>query len=250
MVENKNNQQNQAIRLDLAIIADLIKDKSKVLDIGCGDGQLLQMLKSTKRVDGRGLEINQNDVSKAVAKGISVIQGDANKDLPHYPDSSFDYAILSQTIQAMKNPKEIMAQMLRIADYAIISLPNFAYFKNRFYLLLKGEMPVRKTIPYQWYDTPNIHFCSIDDFENLCNKMGFLIEQKFYLNPQRKMPKYLQNRFFGNFFAEFAIFVISKKDLAFVTESEFVFDKVKNTALSGSRVGLASGNLHNTKSHL
>lgn len=234
----KNNQKK--LRFDLEIIASLIKPNSKVLDIGCGDGELLHLLKSTKNVDTRGLEISRIAVSKAVAKGISVIQGDAGKDLSQYPENNFDYAILSQTIQAMQDPKEIMKQMLRVARYAIISLPNFAYFKNRFYLLLKGEMPVRKTIPYQWYDTPNIHFCSINDFENLCHKMGFHFENKFHLTQNGKIMKSFSNKLFANFFAEFGIFVITKKDLAFVTQSEFVFNKNQKAILSGNAVGLAN----------
>ncbi len=242
MTKDARNQNK--LRFDLEIIANLIKPKSKVLDIGCGDGELLYLLKTTKNVDGRGLEIDQNDVSKAVAKGISVIQGDAGKDLPHYPENSFDYAILSQTIQAMQDPKEIIKQMLRIAQYAIISLPNFAYFKNRFYLLLKGEMPVRKTIPHQWYDTPNIHFCSINDFKNLCHKMGFHFENKFHLTQNGKIMKSLPDKLFANFCAEYGIFMITKKDKAFITQSEFVFDKTKKSILTENAVGLAN----NTKS--
>jgi len=231
---------SKKIRFDLEIIANLIEEKSKILDIGCGNGELLHLLKTVKNVDGRGLEINQNDVSKAVAKGISVIHGDAKRDLPHYPDDSFDYAILSQTIQAMENPKEILEQMLRIAKFAIISLPNFAYFKNRFYLLLKGEMPVRKNIPYQWYDTPNIHFCSINDFEKLCKKMGFSIKEKFYINSKGKKAGLLHGKIFANFLAEFGVFVITKNDRNFVTESEFVFKQSKNSILKNNEVGLAT----------
>lgn len=135
------------IRFDLEIIADLIPNSAKVLDIGCGSGELLKYLKDKKKVEGRGLEINQTEVSQALKKGISVIHGNAESDLAYYPDYCFDYAILSQTIQSMHNPKQIMEQMLRIARYAIISLPNFANYKNRFHLLLKGQMPVNKTIP-------------------------------------------------------------------------------------------------------
>ena len=159
------------IRYDLEIIAKLIRPNSKVLDVGCGNGELLEFLKKTKNVDGRGLEISQMQVSKALSRGISAIQGDAENDLSFYPSRNFDYAILSQTIQSTQKPKEILCEMMRIAEYGVISLPNFAHIKNRLYLLFKGTMPVNKNIPFQWYDTPNIHFCSIEDFENLCKKL-------------------------------------------------------------------------------
>jgi len=156
------------IRHDLEIIASLVDYGKKILDIGCGDGELLEFLTKTKNVDARGLEISTNEIEKAISKGLSVIQADAENDLTFYPDQSFDYAILSQTIQATHNPKKILQEMLRIAKFAIVSLPNFAHIKNRLLLLLQGKMPVSKTIPFEWYETPNIHFCSIKDFENLC----------------------------------------------------------------------------------
>jgi methionine biosynthesis protein MetW len=235
-----NKKTNKSGRLDLEIIADLIEKNSKVIDIGCGDGELLHILKTTKNADVRGLEISESSVSKAVSRGISVMQGDAAKDLPHYPDDSFDYAILSQTIQAMKEPDEVIKQMLRIAKFAIISLPNFAYFKNRFYLLLKGEMPVRKSIPHQWYNTPNIHFCTIDDFEKLCDDMGFYIKDKTYLTGSGKEANLLQGKLFPNFLAEFGLFMITKKDRASVTESEFSFNNVRKSLLKKNTVGLAN----------
>jgi methionine biosynthesis protein MetW len=216
------------IRFDLEIIAGLIEDKSKVLDIGCGNGELLQYLKENKKIDGRGLEISASDVSKAVRSGLSVIQGDAENDLVFYPDRNFDYAILSQTIQAMKNPKEVIEQMLRVAEYAIISLPNFAYFKNRLYLLFKGKMPVSETIPYQWFDTPNIHFCSIKDFEKLCKEMDLIIKNRIYLTNKGKLAGSLEGKIFANFFAEYGIFLITKNEIALNTESEFA---IKNNPL-------------------
>ena len=244
-----NNEQNKPIgsaikkhhiRFDFEIIADLIKAKSKVLDIGCGNGELLQYLTKYKNVDGRGLEISQEEASQVLKKGISVIQGNAEKDLAYYPNESFDYAILSQTIQAMHNPKEIMEHVLRIAKFAIISLPNFAYFKNRFYLLLKGEMPISETIPYQWYDTPNIHFCSIRDFENLCQEMNFDIEQKIYLTNSGKLAGLLQGKIFANFLAEYGIFLITKNDQAIITESELIFKKDNVFSLNRTSAGLAN----------
>jgi methionine biosynthesis protein MetW len=224
MIVNKNLEK----RLDLEIITNIVNKESRVLDIGCGNGDLLKLLKDQKKVDGRGLEISQICVSKAVARGISVIHGDAAQDLPHYPDDSFDYAILAQTIQAMIDPKEIIKEMLRIANYAIISFPNFAYFKNRLYLLAKGKMPVRKTIPYQWYDTPNIHFCSIDDFKVLCQEMKFLIKDEFYLKSNGKEAGILRGKIFPNLLAEFGLFVVSRDGNAMATQSEFVFNKKYN----------------------
>jgi methionine biosynthesis protein MetW len=210
------------IRFDLEIVASLIKEKSKVLDIGCGDGSLLQYLKANKQVEGRGLEIVQSDVSKALAKGISVMQGDAENDLVYYPDNSFDYAILSQTLQATKNPDEIMRQMLRIAKFAVISLPNFAHYKNRLYLGLFGKMPVSKTLPYQWYNTPNIHFCSIKDFEELCVKMNFTVQNRIYLTNKRKLDN---NKIFANFFAEYGVFLITKNEIKLATEEQLIVNK-------------------------
>ncbi len=213
------------IRYDLEIIAQVIKPNSKVLDIGCGDGELLEFLKKTKNVDARGLEISQSQVSKALAKGLSVIQGDAENDLNFYPNRNFDYAILSQTIQATKNPKEILEEMLRIAEFAIVSLPNFAHFKNRLHLLFKGTMPVNKNIPFEWYETPNIHFCSIKDFEILCHKLDFTIRNKVFLTSKHRLLSFLGKDSIANFFAEYGIFLITKKEIAPTFQEEISFKK-------------------------
>ncbi len=212
------------IRYDLEIIANLIKQNSSVLDIGCGDGELLQFLKHSKNVDGRGLEISQMQVSKTLSKGISVIQGDAENDLTFYPDHNFDYAILSQTLQATHRPKEILREMLRIADYAIVSLPNFANIKNRLHLLFKGTMPVNKNIPYQWYDTPNIHFCSIEDFENLCRELNFTVERRIFLTNKHRLISFFGNKIIANLFAQYGIFLIKKnhRTPTFLAEKTFV----------------------------
>lgn len=225
------------IRFDLELIAQFIKPQAKVLDIGCGNGELLSFLKKTKNVDARGLELSQESVSIALSKGISVIQGDAQKDLAYYPDNNFDYAILSQTIQATKNPKEILQEMLRVADYAIVSLPNFAHIRNRFHLLFKGTMPVSKTLPFAWYDTPNIHFCSIEDFENLCNQLGFIIEQKVFLTNKYRLSNFLGNKLFSNLFAQYGIFLISKKELAPATQEAVIFNDKQS--FSSANLGLA-----------
>ncbi len=213
------------IRYDLEIMANLIKPNSKVLDIGCGDGELLEFLKKNKNIDGRGLEIDQHLVSKALSKGISVIQGDAENDLSFYPDNSFDFAILGQTLQATRNPKNILQEMLRIADFAVISLPNFAHFTTRFHLLFKGTMPVNETIPFQWYETPNIHFCSIKDFENLCLELGFVVKEKVFLTSKHRLLGILGHNSVANFFAEYGVFLITKNELLPTNQEEFIFNK-------------------------
>lgn len=220
------------IRFDLEIIASLIKEKAKVLDIGCGNGELLQYLKTNKNADCRGLELVQSEVSSALARGISVMQGNAENDLVYYPDDSFDYAILSQTLQATKNPDEIMRQMLRIAKFAIISFPNFANYKNRFYLALNGKMPVSKTIPYQWYDTPNIHFCSIKDFEELCNKLNFSVQKRIYFTNNRVLNSLIGGKICPNLFAEYGLFLITKNEINLATEGELVQNKISKKSAS------------------
>ncbi len=211
------------IRYDLEIIAQLIKPNSKVLDIGCGDGELLEFLKKTKNVDARGLEISQMQVSKALSRGISAIQGDAENDLTFYPSRNFDYAILSQTIQSTQRPKEILQEMLRVAEYAVVSLPNFAHIKNRLHLLFKGTMPVNKNIPYQWYDTPNIHFCSVDDFEKLCKELNFTVERKIFLTNKHRLISFFGHKFISNLFAQYGIFLIKKNHFAATNQEEFAF---------------------------
>ena len=213
------------IRYDLEIIAKLIKPNSRVLDIGCGDGELLDFLKKTKNADARGLEISQSQVSQALMRGLSVIQGDAEKDLTFYPDRNFDFAILSQTIQATQKPKEILEEMLRVAEYAIVSLPNFAHYKNRLHLLFKGSMPVNKNIPFEWFETPNIHFCSIKDFEKLCGDLGFSIKKKIFLTAKHRLLGFLGHDLIANFFAEFGIFLITKNEPALTGQEEFIFSK-------------------------
>jgi methionine biosynthesis protein MetW len=211
------------IRYDLEIIASLIKPKSKVLDIGCGNGELLEFLQKNKNVDGRGLEISQLQVSQCLMRGLSVIQGNAENDLSFYPNRSFDYAVLSQTIQATHNPKKILEEMLRIAEFAIISLPNFAHIKNRLHLLFRGTMPVNKNIPFEWYETPNIHFCSIKDFEKLCRKLNFAIKQKVFLTSKHQLISFFGHEIIANFLAEYGIFLITKNEFAATGQEEFVF---------------------------
>lgn len=230
------------IRFDLEMIAKLIKPHAKVLDIGCGDGELLQFLKKNKKIDGRGLEISQAQVSKALSHGLSVIQGDAENDLGFYPDRSFDYAVLSQTIQATRDPKKILQEMLRIAEFAVVSLPNFAHFKNRLHLFLKGTMPVNKAIPFEWYETPNIHFCSIKDFEKLCADLNFNIERKIFLTSRHQLISFFGHERIANLFAEYGIFLISKKEFCATFQEEFAFKKTPNLALSPANAFNKHGN--------
>jgi len=222
------------IRYDLEIIADLIKPNSKVLDIGCGDGELLKYLKTHKNIDARGLEISQPKVSKALMSGLSVIHGNADDDLSAYPNQSFDYTVLSQTLQATQNPKNVLEEMLRISRFAIVSLPNFAHIQNRLHLLLKGTMPVNKTIPFEWYETPNIHFCSINDFEKLCAELNFKIEKRFFLTAKKQLMTPLFRFFIANIFAQYGIFLITKKEFSPTAQEEFAFGKNENLGFQTS----------------
>lgn len=167
------------LRPDLQLITDLIEPDSRVLDVGCGDGALLEMLREKKSVDGRGLELSQVGVNACVARGLSVIQGDADTDLTSYPDQAFDYVILTQTIQATRNPGEVLRELTRIGARVFISFPNFGFWKIRGSLFLKGEMPMTGLLNHSWYDTPNIHLCTLKDFVSLCISLGVTIEQAF-----------------------------------------------------------------------
>ncbi|MBK3798032.1 methionine biosynthesis protein MetW [Azospirillum brasilense] len=165
------------IRTDLKLIAEMVKPGSRVLDVGCGDGALLAFLSRQKGVDGRGIELSMDGVHQCVAQGLSVIQGDAETDLKDYPPGAFDYVILSQTLQAMREPRTVLETMTRIGRRAIVSVPNFGYWRIRVQLLLTGRMPVTEKLGYQWWETPNIHFCTIKDFVVLAEEMGIRIER-------------------------------------------------------------------------
>ena len=158
------------MKKEFNIIANLIKKDSKVLDVGCGDGQLMKYIYENITKDIRGLEISKNNVQKCIEKGLTVIEGDAEKDLKQFPISSFDYVILSQTLQAFLDPENVINELLRIGKKAIVTIPNFGYWKVRIHLLFKGTMPVTKNLPNEWYNTPNLHMCTIKDFLNFCSK--------------------------------------------------------------------------------
>ena len=170
-------QNKQSLRRDLAQIAELVTRGARVLDIGCGDGALLEYLGTRCNVDGRGMELSQAGVNACVGRGLSVVQGDADLDLASYPTHGFDYAILSQTIQATKHPHLVLTELVRIGRRAIVSLPNFGQWRIRSQLLLRGRMPRTMTLGYEWYDTPNIHLCTLADFFALCQQQQIMVEK-------------------------------------------------------------------------
>jgi len=197
-------------RLDFEIIKNVIQDNSRVLDVGCETGELLKFLNKGKKIDGRGLEISQKNVNICVKYGLSVVQGDADKDLVSYPSESFDFVILSQTLQATRSPEKVLNELVRISKRAIVSFPNFGSWLVRLKLLINGAMPKSDSLPYTWYTTPNIHLCTIKDFKKLCNKNSINIEQNFYLNKNGKKITNPIKKIFNNFFSTSGLFVIKK----------------------------------------
>jgi len=200
-----------AVRPDLALIATLVADNARVLEVGCGDGALLALLARERGVDGRGIEISQAGVNKCVARGLSVIQGDADTDLAGYPDGAFDYVILSQTIQQVRAPANVLKQMLRIGRHAIVSFPNFAHWRMRLNLLILGRMPRTKALPYSWHETPNIHQCTLADFEILCRDMNVRIERSFSVwhGAQPGTREVIPQSAWSNLMAEEVLFLLS-----------------------------------------
>ena len=191
---------SRAGRLDLLLVADMVEARSRVLDVGCGDGSLLRLLSEERGVDARGIELSQKGVNDCVAKGLSVIQGDADTDLADYPDDAFDYVILSQTLQATRHPRKVLEHMLRIGRHAIVSFPNFGHWRIRFQVAARGRMPITDNLALPWYDTPNIHFCTIRDFVALVDEIGAKIERGVALDHfgtplQLNLPWWVWNLF-------------------------------------------------------
>ena len=194
---------------DFKIIADLIPAKSSVIDVGCNDGSLLEFLKEEKDIDGRGMEIDQQKVQLCLSKGISVIEGDADLDLYDYPDNLFDYSILTYTLQATKSPKNVLLELVRISGKAIISFPNFGHWKIASSLLLKRKMPISEKLSYSWHETPNLHFCTINDFIDLCDEVGIRIEKQANLKTN-KLNKFNGKNLLNSYFNEVGLFLVSK----------------------------------------
>lgn len=194
-----------SLRPDLRIIADNVTPGASVLDVGCGDGALMAALRDSRQVRARGLELNSANVSAAVARGLSVIQGDADTDLVDYPSDSVDYAILSQTLQTTRAPHRVLEELLRIGRQAFVSFPNFAHWRIRMSLLRHGRMPVTRLIPEAWYETPNIHHVSIDDFRALIAERGWVCEGEWFLSGDQQT-----SRGMANLLAEHAVFLLRR----------------------------------------
>ena len=202
---------NGAPRVDLQVVADFIAPGSRVLDVGCGDGELLELLRRDKGVDGRGVEISQRGVNECVARGLSVIQGDADRDLDDYPDGAFDYAILSLTIQATRQPKPVLQHLLRIGRRAIVSFPNFGHWRVRGQLLATGRMPVNEHLPDAWYVSPNAHLCTIKDFADLCRVVDARVERAVAFNSWGQQLGTWIPLTVHNMLGEKAVFMLTRK---------------------------------------
>jgi methionine biosynthesis protein MetW len=200
------------LRQDLRLIADLIEPSTRVLDVGCADGALLAYLARTKHVDARGIELSREGVHDCVSQGLAVVQGDGDTDLAIYPDGSFDYVILSQTIQAMRQPRLVLENMLRIGRYGIVTFTNYAHWRARWYLMRRGRMPMARCLPEPWYRTANIHPCTLEDFEHLCAELGLRIEQRTCLAGDGAPSRLASNRWLDNLLSEQALFVLSRPE--------------------------------------
>ena len=198
------------MKQEFKIIADLIEANTRVLDVGCGDGTLMEFLKDNKKIDIRGIEISKNNVQKCIGKGLTVIEGDAEKDLSQFPDGSFDFVILSQTLQAFLNPEKVISELLRVGKKAIVTIPNFGYWKVRLHLLFKGTMPITRTLPDEWYNTPNLHMCTIQDFFNFCKRKKINLYKSIALHNLKSSQITVTNLKLKNLTAVLGIFLIEK----------------------------------------
>ena len=198
------------MKSEYKIIANIITENSRVLDVGCDDGSLMEFLKKEKNVDIRGIEISKDKVQTCISKGLTVIEGDAEFDLKQFPDNSFDYVVLGQTLQAFINPEVVIKELLRVGNKAIVTIPNFGHWKVRLNLLVQGTMPVTKTLPNEWYNTPNIHMCTIRDFFRFSKTMNFKIFKSLALMNKNVSTITTSNLSFKNLFCELGIFLIGK----------------------------------------
>ena len=198
------------MKKEFKVISDLIEEKSRALDIGCGDGNLMEYLLQNKTKDIRGLEISKEKVQNCLSKGLTVVEGDAENDLKQFPNKSFDYVILSQTLQAFLSPENVINELLRVGSRAIVTIPNFGHWKVRIDLLTKGTMPVTKNLPNEWYNTPNLHMCTILDFYNFCKNRNIKIFKSISLNGEKISNINLSNLKFKNLISELGIFLIEK----------------------------------------
>jgi len=206
-------------RVDHVLIAEMVKPGARVLDVGCGDGELLLLLTESKGVDGRGIEISREGVNAGVAKGLAVIQGDADIDLADYPDDAFDYVILSQTLQATRRPRWVLEQMLRIGRHVIVSFPNFGHWRIRLQLLSRGRMPITDHLHDTWYETPNIHFCTIRDFVELAREVDAHMDRAFALDRWGRPMRLHAPWWFWNLFGEQGLFLLSRARHAGASDS-------------------------------
>ena len=197
------------MKREFEIISELLPNNTRVLDIGCGDGTLINFLSKEKNIDVRGLELDEENVETCISKGLSVIEGDAETELSQFPDKSFDFVILSQTLQAFYNPVTVLEHLLRIGKSSIVSIPNFGYWKVRTSLLFFGRMPETRSLPYKWYDTPNLHMCTIKDFYELCNSRNISMKKIIGINNNRTSLIHNNNIKLKNLFSEVGIFLIS-----------------------------------------
>ena len=196
------------MKQEFKIISDLIEKNTRVLDVGCGDGILMEYLKYNKEIDIRGIEISKDNVQKCLSKGLTVIEGDAEKDLLQFPDGSFDFVILSQTLQAFLNPEIVIKELLRVGKKAIVTIPNFGFWKVRLHLLIKGTMPITKNLPDEWYNTPNLHMCTIKDFYNFCENRRIKLDNSLALHNEKISSINKFNLNVKNLSAELGIFLI------------------------------------------